>query len=182
MNMTAEQIKEKIKAFYTGNHPELQITERILSRLGNIVKDGLYKAGDGVDAETAEKAMNEFLSGKKIISFIQERQPYISPVPQGVIDSVVAYFKEELPGYSPQFIYRKSNHMEDSYLYMVAARSINGDFACWSSWNQSTLSLNHGHYNIPDEESCIEILKAQFMDISNEISKYGMEASKYDFR
>jgi len=41
---------------------------------------------------------------------------------------------------------------------MAAAKHQNGSYAVWISWNESTQSLNHGHYGLPDMKSCAEIM------------------------
>lgn len=71
---------------------------------------------------------------------------------------VYLYFKENLPRYTVLNIRRQSYHPEDDYLYMVSAKKDDGTYAAWTSWNQSTKSLNHGHYNLSSEEDCEKVM------------------------
>lgn len=77
-------------------------------------------------------------------------------VPNHVIENVKNYLKENLPKYTVVEVTRHSNHPDDHNLYHVIAKSqspIWGDtYACWTSWNDSTQSLNFGHYNLESLE------------------------------
>lgn len=53
---------------------------------------------------------------------------------------------------------KKSYHPDDSHLYMVSAKKGDGTYAVWTSWNQKTESLNHGHYGLQSEEACEKIM------------------------
>ena len=68
------------------------------------------------------------------------------------------YFKENLPRYTILDIRRHSYHPADHYLYMVKAKKDDGTYAVWTSWNQSTKSLNCGHYDLSSEEDCERIM------------------------
>lgn len=70
---------------------------------------------------------------------------------------VELYFGEHLPKYEVLEVRRKSFHPDDSYLYMVSAKKEDGTYAVWTSWNEETQSLNHGHYNISSAEDCEKI-------------------------
>lgn len=75
----------------------------------------------------------------------------LTPVPQGVKENVISYLAKNLPQYEMVNVLRKSNHPDDDYLYMVIAKHITNDtYATWTSWNQSTKSLNNGHYGLED--------------------------------
>lgn len=81
-----------------------------------------------------------------------------------VKDNVQKYFKEYLPQYKVYEVYYKSNHDDDNYLYMVEAYKIKGEvWTVWTSWNENTQSLNHGHYDLTREQA-EEILKENFFD------------------
>lgn len=71
---------------------------------------------------------------------------------------VYFYFKEELPRYTLLDIRRQSNHPEDHYLYMVKAKKDDGTYTVWTCWNQSTKSLNCGHYDLQSEEDCEKVM------------------------
>lgn len=75
-----------------------------------------------------------------------------------VMENVKAYFKEHLPKYDVLRVRRKSYHPDDSYLYMVSAKKDDGTYAVWTCWNESTKSLNHGHYNLTSEEDCKKLM------------------------
>lgn len=81
-----------------------------------------------------------------------------------VKDNVRKYFEEYLPQYKVYEVYHKSNHDDDNYLYMVEAYKIKGEvWTVWTSWNENTQSLNHGHYDLTREQA-EEILKENFFD------------------
>lgn len=79
-------------------------------------------------------------------------------IPESVIINIKKYFQEKLPNYEVMKVRKKSCYEEDSYLYMVAAKKDTGSYAVWSSWNDSTQSMNHGHYNLVDLEACERIM------------------------
>ena len=68
--------------------------------------------------------------------------------------NVEEYFKKHLPQYTVLEIKQKSEYPEDSYLFMVSAIKDDGTFAMWTSWNESTQSLNYGHYNLDSYAEC----------------------------
>lgn len=78
--------------------------------------------------------------------------------------NVEIYFKEHLPQYEVLEIRRKSSHPDDYYLYMVSARKENGTYAVWTSWNENTQSLNHGHHDLASIEDCERIF-AEFQNV-----------------
>lgn len=75
-----------------------------------------------------------------------------------VIEDIKTYFKEHLPKYDVLRVRRKSYHPDDSYLYMVSAKKDDGTYAVWTCWNESTKSLNHGHYDLTSEEDCKRLM------------------------
>lgn len=75
-----------------------------------------------------------------------------------VMKQVTLYLKEHLPGYTVPKVRKKSYHPDDSHLYMVSAKKDDDTFAVWTSWNQKTKSLNHGHYGLQSEEACKKVM------------------------
>ena len=71
--------------------------------------------------------------------------------------NVEEYFKKHLSQYTVLEIKHKSEYPEDSYLFMVSAIKEDGSFAMWTAWNESTQSLNYGHYGLDSYADC-EIL------------------------
>ena len=111
---------------------------------------------------------------------IKTHQPNVKPIPTSTIEHIKEYFEENLPQYNLCSIHRKSNHSEDSHLYMVIARKNDGSYAFWTSWNESTNSLNYGHYGLYNYADCEVALNEYFNDITDEIKKYGPCILKYD--
>ena len=94
------------------------------------------------------------------------------PVPERVKENVKKFLEKENLGELVD-VMRASEHLMDSHLYHVIARKPNtskvfhdGDwnYSCWTCWNESTQSLNYGHYNIQTEidarEICAEFFNA----------------------
>lgn len=88
-------------------------------------------------------------------------------VPISVWNNVKEYFKEHLDDrYDLQDVIRYASPM-DSYLYMVIAKHKNypaikasiggGAWVVWTTWNESTQSLNGGHYDIKTYEDALRI-------------------------
>ncbi len=75
-----------------------------------------------------------------------------------VLEQVNIYFREHLPKYNVLRVRRKSNHPDDSYLYMVSAKKDDGTYAVWTCWNTQTKSLNYGHYNLTSEDDCEKLM------------------------
>lgn len=88
----------------------------------------------------------------------------MNKIPQNVIENIHRYFQEKFPNYEVLEVRKKSCYEEDSYLYMVAAKKNTGSYAVWTSWNDSTQSLNHGHYDLADLESCEQIMDKFYND------------------
>lgn len=89
-----------------------------------------------------------------------------------VKDNVRKYVAVHLPQYKVYEVYHKSNHDDDNYLYMVEAyRKENcNNYVVWTSWNESTQSLNHGHYDLTKEQ-VKEVLKENFFDCTGLLRK-----------
>ncbi len=73
-------------------------------------------------------------------------------VPEEVINNIKEYFLDE-NNHITQFevveVRRASNHPDDNYLYHVIGKNKNtNEYATWTSWNEKTKVLNHGHYNV----------------------------------
>lgn len=71
-----------------------------------------------------------------------------------VREHVELYFQKHLPEYTVLEIRRKSCHPADDYLWMVSAKKEDGTYAVWTAWNESTQSLNYGHYCLKSIEDC----------------------------
>lgn len=84
-------------------------------------------------------------------------------VPTSVVENVKKYFKESnsLQAYTAVKVLR-SNNLSDEYCYHVIAVRIDEQgkevYACWTSWNETTQCLNHGHYCLESEEEAMEVL------------------------
>lgn len=162
-----EELKNYIETFLKKQDEELVCTSRVLDTLATEIIDS---GNTDLQAE-AEK----LLSKESVMEYIREHIPYTAKVPFEVKNNVQSYFEEHLKNYTPVEICRISNHPEDHYLYAVIARHNNGDYACWTSWNHSTESMNFGHYGLSDREAAFSIVQDKFNDISGEIEKYGPE-------
>lgn len=179
MIVTVDEVKNVIENYYKDSHPDFILTKRITDNLIPIVYKGLVNAIDDMSMEQAYPSICSFLEKDNILDFVKTRQPYVSAVPDNVVDSVKQYLDRSFTDMKLCHIYRKSNHPDDQYLYMVTAAKSDGTFSCWSSWNSITGSLNHGHYYLPSEQDAISILQELFTDITDEAEKYGMFASEY---
>lgn len=179
MRVTNDEVKTMIDEYYNKHHPELKLTQRILNNLIPIVYKGLDSSPEDMTVEQAMPSVHNFLEKENILSFIRERQPNTEPIPSQVIDSLKTYFKDFLPNTTICHVYRKSNHMDDRYLYSVTAKNNDGTYCCWSSWNAVRESLNYGHYGLGDEQQAINILQDLFNDITDEPEKYGMQQNSY---
>lgn len=74
-----------------------------------------------------------------------------------VTKHILDYFREHLPKYTVLEVRKKSTHPDDYYLYMVSAKKDNGTYSVWTSWNENTQSLNHGHTDLASIEDCEKI-------------------------
>ena len=168
MEICEKTVFDYIENFYIKNYGDIILTKRI--------KEGIYSAIINKDL-CDMKMIESFLKNAEVIDFIRERQPYIKKVPDSVMENIKVYFNKQLPMYEVLSICRKSNHPEDSNIYSVVAKK-NDEFACWTSWNEMTTSLNHGHYGMGSEEAAMGILREHFYDITGESEKYGIDVSK----
>ena len=99
-----------------------------------------------------------------------------TPVPAEVKENVKKYLVEHNLGELVD-VMRASDHPEDDYLYHVIARKINEskffhngewNYSCWISWNETTQSLNFGHYNLQTQTEARRICYAYFKSITDE--------------
>ena len=77
-------------------------------------------------------------------------------VPEHVRKNVDEYFAEGhgLANYEPIAVGQHRGNGEAEYLYVVLARQIRGGkWAVWTSWNESTQSLNFGHYDLTEQQA-----------------------------
>lgn len=86
-----------------------------------------------------------------------------------VVLHISDYFEEHLPQFTVFEVRKKSYNPADNYLYMVAAKKKDESYAVWTNWNEQVLSLNHGHFDLPDMKTCAEIMaEYQNTDSTNE--------------
>jgi len=72
-----------------------------------------------------------------------------------VYKNVRSYFERELKNYEVILVRQK---ITEDYLYRVIAQNkITGKYAVWTCWNETTQSLNFGHYDLT-KETAIDIL------------------------
>lgn len=88
-------------------------------------------------------------------------------VTEDVVKNVEEYFsKENLLNYEIIDIVDYSEHPDDNCLFMVVAKTKDGffadDYTVWTCWNNSTKSLNFGHYNISKIEGCKEVVRKYY--------------------
>ena len=173
------EVKEFLEGVYKDEHPDFVITPVITQFIFNAIIDE-YQGWDA-HLEPYNSELCDFLKQDRFISFIKNRQPNIAPVPDNVINDVVEYFKNELNNFTPLKVCRNSNHKEDDYLYAVIAKSdSNGSYACWSCFNDSTKSINFGHYNYKTEEEALNMIKEVFYDHTDDMEHFGPESSMTD--
>lgn len=180
MKIDETEITEYIKKHYIEKHPEICITKRIMDGILPIVTDGVAKASDDIPMDAALKSIDSFLEKSNVLEFIRKRQPNMNPIPTNVINTLKTYFDKYLQSYELCHVYRKSNYKEDNDLYCVTAKNIDQKYACWSSWNSKTESLNQGHYNLDSEVDGVRILLDLYSDVTDETDKYGMTVSDYE--
>ena len=82
----------------------------------------------------------------------------MNSIPKEVEENIREYFKENLPRYQVMEIRKKSYHPDDDFLYMIASKKDDGTYTVWTSWNELLHTLNHGHYDLPDLETCGRIM------------------------
>lgn len=103
----------------------------------------------------------------------------LKSAPKHVISNVLDYFKRELPKYTVISVIRKHSETapdNDNNLYFVVAKGHNpfskGQFSCWTCWNDSTRSLNSGHYWLTISE-CFELALEQCDNAKDVVAKAG---------
>lgn len=82
-----------------------------------------------------------------------------------VVLNILEYFDNKehgLSNYTPVCVMRASEHPDDAYLYHIIAKRNDGKYACWTSWNESTQSLNFGHYDLESEDEALAILDEHY--------------------
>jgi hypothetical protein len=100
----------------------------------------------------------------KVMALIRRNR---EPVPAEVVEHVREYLADNLPQYELLKVVRQSDHPDDNYLYMASAKKRNDDeYAVWTCWNETTLSLNFGHYGLVSEAVCEEVFNEFFHRIS----------------
>lgn len=168
-----EKLKEFVKDHY-GHYGDAVCTKKIAEALSVSIRRMI----DTHQMENTRGAIEAVLDKDSTHEFVKSRQPNISPVPAEVIQAVDEYFGKALGlgNFTPVKICRISNDPGDHYLYAAVGYNLKTEeYACWTSWNHSIASLNMGHYNLPDEQAALDIIRDRFNDISDEPGKYGME-------
>ena len=75
-----------------------------------------------------------------------------------IYKNVRFYFERELKNYEVISVKQK---LAEDYIYRVMAKNkVTGKYAVWTCWNESTQSLNFGHYDLT-METAIDILYCQ---------------------
>ena len=95
MRVNDNDVKTMINEYYRDQHPELNITKRILDNLIPIVCKGLSETPDSMTIEKAMPAVHKFLEKENILNFIIERQPNMTCIPDQVVKSLKEYFVED---------------------------------------------------------------------------------------
>lgn len=175
MSKEIREIGSIVEEYFKEHHQEMVVTERIKTGIATVIltNEKIYD----VSAEILKREIEIFLAKDKILDFVKDRQPYIESVPTEVEKNIINYFEQHLQRYTPVGICRKSNHPDDRSLYEVIACNGNREYACWTSWNESTQSLNYGHYGLETIEEALNVVKENFHDITDEVNKYGIECS-----
>ena len=79
----------------------------------------------------------------------------VMAVPKHICMLAVEEMKRDLPQYKMLHIFKGSEHEEDFHLYYVIGKKENGTYASWS-YNVSTGSFNHGHYDFDSHIECVK--------------------------
>ncbi|MDY4838395.1 MAG: hypothetical protein SO160_02455 [Lachnospiraceae bacterium] len=175
-----KEVSKFLKEIYLEKHPDFIITPKMADFIFHEIVDDYQ--GQSAELVPENKELYDFLQNDRFIHFIESRQPNISKVPDNVIKDVVSYFQNDISGYIPLKVCRHSNHPDDSYIYSVIGRREQEDcaYACWSSFNESTKSINYGHYNLASEEEAMSIIRENFFDITDDLDNFGPEFSIMD--
>ena len=174
--MNLREMKQYVKNFYRNFDESIVCTNRwsdILARtVCQIVKEQQLDNGT--------QFIESLLKKESTLKFIAEREPNVEEIPETVFRDVVKYFEHHLPHIDPISICRISNHPEDSHLYAVIGKQKNGNYACWTSWDQNKESMNYGHYDLAFKEVAFAIINEKFNDITDELEKFGPEKTLCD--
>lgn len=154
------------------------LTKRVLEGLKSVI-DTKIQIGE-FTPDILAKQIKNFIEKPDTLSFISDRQPELSKVPDDVIKNLQNYFKENLKAYEVVDVCRKSNHPDDCNLYSVIARRKDDYYTCWTSWNDKIKSLNHGHYGLNNKEEALIIIRNNYHDITGDTEKYGIENSRIE--
>ena len=134
--------------------------------MGKIISDGLCKSlveiFEKEDIKFSDVTKSEVYDWDILVSMAVDLFVRIVEQNNKVWTAVKAYLKEHLPSYKVVDIREKSAYPEDSHLFMVSAQKDDGTFAVWTCWNQEMQTLNHGHYNLPHHDDCVEIFEAYY--------------------
>lgn len=162
---TFETVKDILTARFSKEPENLLITNGIADAVAKFIIANSYNS----------PSLEEVISGPNIINFIKNNQPFLESIDENVQLDIENYFKgsSSLSKYKVVGIFRASNHPEDKEMYSVIAKK-DDIYACWSSWNERTKSMNFGHYNIASFDDAYHILEENFNDITKEPAKYGM--------
>lgn len=171
--VSPDELKDFVKGHYS-SYSDVVCTEKIAEALSISIN----KMIDNHHMENTHEAIEAVLRKESTYEFVKSRQPNVLDIPLTVLHDVEKYFESSggLNNYVVTKMCRASNDPGEDYLYAVVGNNVKtGEYACWTSWNQSKGSLNLGHYNLPDEQNALDIIKDRFNDISDEPSKFGME-------
>lgn len=173
--LTIDEIKNTVMDGLLENYrSDYEITPRIISTFSSAIKNFIDKG----KIEESIGAIDKVLHSDITKDFVRSKQPLIEKVSDEVIYNVYNYLANSKPALEVYSIARASNVPDDNYLYSVICRDkTDGEFVCWTSWNESTKSLNHGHYNCGDFKNCHKIISDNFNDMTDDIVKYGPDAS-----
>lgn len=95
------------------------------------------------------KDLNDEIKANSDICALEENKQTINTVKEDVND----YFKRTNMNYSTVLV-----QQEADYIYNVLAYNNTGDsYTYWSTWNNSTKSLNHGSYDLSYEEGLLKM-------------------------
>lgn len=86
----------------------------------------------------------------------------MNAIPKEVEENIKEYFRTNLPRYEVVKIRKKSYHPDDAHLYMIAAKKDDGTYAVWTGWNDKNKSLNYGHYDLKDLDTCHKVMDEYF--------------------
>ena len=173
--ITMEEIKNRVSDGLEKNFgDEFMITPRIVNSFSSAIQAFVDKGQLKGRADDVDDLIGSETSRK----FVENRQPLIGKADGEVLYNVFDYFKSELPGIDVYSVCRTSNHPDDKYLYAVVGRDKrDGEFMCWTSWNDKRASLSYGHYGLKSFAECFHIIADHFNDITDDVIRYGPEAS-----